>query len=205
MAQLTNGLYAVLSAPAVYELLQNIMGAKRARMMMVRDYIRPFAGMRILDLGCGTAEILDYLPQDVTYVGYDVSEAYINSARAKFKDRGTFHCGLLETVEANDLESFDLVMGVGVLHHLDDGAATRFMELAKTALKPTGRLMTRDPCYEVGQNLVARFLIGLDRGQNVRTAMGYEALAKNMFSRLNGEITHQRWIPYTHWTMECYP
>lgn len=203
MAQVTDGIRKILSHPVVYEAFQNIMGARRGRAMLVRDYIRPFSGMRILDLGCGTAEILSFLPSDITYVGYDMSPEYIAAARAKFSARGTFHCRLLEETEVATLEKFDLVMGLGVLHHLDDGSAEQFMRLANAALKSDGRVLTRDPVYARGQNLIARFLVSRDRGQNVRDADGYAAIARRVFGSVKGSLTHQRWIPYTHYTMEC--
>jgi SAM-dependent methyltransferase len=203
MAQVTTGIRAVLSHPLVYEASQRIMGAKRGREWIARDLIRPFPGIRILDLGCGPAQILGFLPADVTYIGYDMSAEYIAAATAKFGTRGTFHCRLLEQAEAATLEPFDLVMGIGVLHHLDDGTARQFMTLAKAALKPGGRVLTLDPCYAPGQNPIARFLISKDRGQNVRDEAGYRALAAGTFTAVGGALTHQVWIPYTHWSMEC--
>jgi 2-polyprenyl-3-methyl-5-hydroxy-6-metoxy-1,4-benzoquinol methylase len=204
MAQITTGIRAVLSHPMVYEAFQNIMGAKQGRKRIVREWVRPFAGMRILDLGCGTAEILSAMPRDVTYVGYDMSPDYIGAAKRKFGDRGTFHCRLLEQAEVATLEKFDLVMGIGVLHHLDDAIAQQFMAIAKAALKPSGRVFTLDPCYAQGQNPIARFLISKDRGQHVRDAQGYPAIEHGMFARVEGRLTHQSWIPYTHWNMECF-
>ena len=203
MAQVTWGVRAVLSHPAVYEAFQRIMGAKRGREWIVRDLIRPFPGMRILDLGCGPAQILGSLPADVTYVGYDMSAEYIAMAKARFSARGTFHCRLLEQAEVTTLEPFDLVMGIGVLHHLDESTARQFMTLAKAALKPGGRVMTLDPCFAPGQNPIARFLISKDRGQHVRNEAGYRALAERTLTDIAGKVTHQVWIPYTHWTMEC--
>lgn len=203
MAQVTTGIRSILSQPLVYEAFQNLMGAKQGRMMIVRDYIRPFAGMRILDLGCGTAEILSFLPNDIVYVGYDMSAEYIAEAERKFGTRGTFHCRLLEAAEVATLEPFDLVMGLGVLHHLDDDTAKQFMALAKSALKPGGRVLTRDPCYAPGQNPIARFLVSRDRGQHVRHEAEYRVLGESAFGNVAGWLTHQAWIPYTHWTMEC--
>lgn len=179
------------------------MGAKRGREWIVRDLIRPFPGMRILDLGCGPADILDSLPQDVSYTGYDMSPEYIAAAQAKFGARGTFHCRLLEQAEVATLEPFDLVMGIGVLHHLDDDTARQFMTLAKSALKPGGRMLTLDACYAPKQNPIARFIISKDRGQHVRNEAGYRALAEGIFSGVAGSVTHRAWIPYTHCSMEC--
>jgi cyclopropane fatty-acyl-phospholipid synthase-like methyltransferase len=179
------------------------MGAKRRREWMVRDLIRPFPGMRVLDLGCGPAEILDGLPEDVSYTGYDMSADYIAAAKEKFGPRGTFHCRLLEQAEVATLDSFDLVMGIGVLHHLDDDTARQFMTLAKAALKPGGRVLTVDACYAPKQNPVAHFLITKDRGQHVRDEAGYRALVEGIFTGVAGAVTHHAWIPYTHWSMEC--
>jgi cyclopropane fatty-acyl-phospholipid synthase-like methyltransferase len=203
MAQVTSGVRAILSHPVVYEAFQRFMGAKRGREWIVRDLIRPFPGMRILDLGCGPAEILDSLPQDVAYTGYDMSAEYIAAAKAKFGARGTFHCRLLEQAEVATLDPFDLVMGIGVLHHLDDGTARQFMTLAQAGLKPGGRVLTLDACYAPKQNPIARFIISRDRGQHVRSAAGYRALAEGIFTGITGAVTHRVWIPYTHWSMEC--
>jgi SAM-dependent methyltransferase len=159
--------------------------------------------MRILDLGCGTAEILDALPRDITYVGYDMSPEYIAAARKRFGDRGAFHCRLLQQAEVATFEPFDIVLGTGVLHHLDDDAARQFMSVASASLKPGGRIYTVDPCYAPGQNPVARFLISRDRGQHVRDAEGYRALTRHLEAEVTGTLVHRTWIPYTRWHMEC--
>lgn len=179
------------------------MGARGGRARVVREYVRPFPGMRILDLGCGPAEILDSMPDDIGYVGYDMSPEYIASAQRKFGNRGVFHCRLLETAEVAELEPFDLVMGIGVLHHLDDATARKFMTIARAAMKPGGRIFTLDPCYASGQNPIARFIISRDRGQHVRDAEGYWRLPAALGLSVSGRVTHQAWIPYTHWNMEC--
>ena len=203
MAQVTTGIRAMLSHPLVYNAMQSLMGAEKGRARIVRDHVRPFPGMRILDLGCGTAEILSALPADITYVGYDMSPEYIAAAQKKFAGRGTFHCRLLEQAEVATLEPFDLVLGIGVLHHLDDATARQFMAVAKAALNHGGRIYTLDPCYAPGQSSIARFLISRDRGQHVRDAEAYRALPRGLAAEVTGTLVHRAWIPYTHWHMEC--
>jgi SAM-dependent methyltransferase len=183
--------------------MQRLMGAEELRARNVRNHVRPFPGMRILDLGCGTAGILAALPTDVKYVGYDMSPHYIDTARRRYGARGTFHCRLLEEAEVADIEHFDLVLGTGVLHHLDDQTARRFMAIAAAALRPGGRIYTVDPCFAAGQNPIARFLISRDRGQHVRDSQGYLALTPGNAIRVTGTLVHRAWIPYTHWHMEC--
>jgi SAM-dependent methyltransferase len=203
MTQVTTGIRAMLSNPLVYNALQRLMGADKLRALNVQNHVRPFPGMRILDLGCGTAQILNALPAGTTYVGYDMSHRYIAAAQRRFGDRGVFHCGLLEKADVATLEPFDLVMGTGVLHHLDDDAARQFIAVASAALKPGGRIYTVDPCYAPGQNPIARFLISRDRGRCVRDAEGYRALASGLAADVTGTLVHRAWIPYTRWHMEC--
>ncbi|MEJ0009459.1 MAG: class I SAM-dependent methyltransferase [Alphaproteobacteria bacterium] len=123
--------------------------------VVVAEHIRPASGMRILDLGCGTADILAFLPDDVSYNGYDISPDYIARARSRFAGRGDFAARMPTPEEARTLAPFDVVMGIGVLHHMDDEAAADFFALARSVLKPGGRVVTLDPCYAPGQHPLA--------------------------------------------------
>ena len=203
MSQITSGARAILSHPVIYDTLQNIMGAHEVRRELVENFVKPSPNSRILDIGCGTAEILPYLPTSVGYWGFDISRPYIEAAKTRFGSRGHFHCGLLDKTALNELPKFDVVLVIGVLHHLDDDVAANLFALTREALGEHGRMITIDPCLAPGQNPIARYLIRHDRGQNVRNADGYRALAIKTFQNVCGTLSHRRWIPYTHWIMEC--
>lgn len=57
------------------------------RMAILAGYIRHLGLARILDVGCGTGQLLHYLDRDVTYLGIDISPTAIETARANFGDR----------------------------------------------------------------------------------------------------------------------
>lgn len=204
MSQITNGIRSILSNPTIYNFTQKIMGAHKVRQELADEFIRAKNSSRILDLGCGTAEILNYLPNKVEYWGYDISFEYIASAKARYGSKGKFYCGLLDEVGIDDLPKFDIVLALGVLHHLNDDEVDTFFRLAKKTLNENGRIVTIDPCLAQGQNLIAKYIIGKDRGQNVRKSEGYSVLANNTFVEVKGVIRHRKFIPYTHWIMECY-
>jgi SAM-dependent methyltransferase len=182
----------------------NLLGGSRPGRELVEQYIRPEKGMRILDLGCGPAAILEYLPENAYYVGVDLSHDYIDAARKRYGKRGTFHCMAVESLHGAGLAGFDLVMGLGVLHHLDDEQARSFFAVAVAALNESGRCLTVDPCRVPGQHPVARLLIRMDRGRNVRSPYEYAVLAGSAFSGVVQNINHN-WlrVPYTHHIMEC--
>lgn len=202
MAQITHGVRAILSHPFIYSSFQSLMGADKLRRNFVTDFVKPWPGMRVLDIGCGPADILAYLP-DVYYSGFDISEGYINQARKQFGSRGEFHCKRLQSTDLEGLPSFDVVLALGLLHHLDDAVAIGVMQLASKALKAGGRLLTFDPCLDSSQNPIASFLVHHDRGQNVRDKAGYDGLARAVFGSPRIEVRHKAWVPYTHCFMEC--
>lgn len=203
MPQINQGIRAVLQTPFVYSLFGWLTGGKRGRTILVRDYIRPQSGDHILDIGCGPADLLPFLP-DINYIGFDISPDYINAARKRFGDRATFICEPVTTATLPKQEYFDLVLAIGILHHLNDAEAIQLFHLAHTALRPGGRLITFDGVYVTGQSPIARWIISKDRGQNVRTTEGYLQLAQPVFDRISVNINHKLLrIPYTHLILEC--
>ena len=98
----------------------------------------------------------------------------------------------------NDLGSFDVVLALGVLHHLTDSEAESLALLASSALKPGGRLLTFDGCYIPEQNPIARFLLSIDRGRFVREPRGYTSILEKAFAEVNYQVIHRKPIPYTH-------
>lgn len=204
MAQVTSGLRAVFSAPRIYDLAQNAVGAGRSRARLVRDHLQLAAGARLLDIGCGTAAMLDHLPAGIEYVGVDLSAAYIEAARRNFGTRGEFHCADIAGVPPGTFGSFDAVVANGLLHHLDDEPARNMLRVARSALRPGGHLVTIDPCFDPAQSGIARFVIRHDRGRNVRTLDGYVALAREVFARVDARLRSDMLrIPYTHAVLEC--
>jgi SAM-dependent methyltransferase len=192
---------ALLAQPRVYDLTQRAFGAVRARTRFVERYVRPQAGERLLDIGCGTGDILDHLPP-VDYVGFDLSAEYVDAARERYGDRGTFHCADVLDAEI-DGEPFDVVIATGVIHHLDDERADRLLALAASILKDDGRFLSWDGAFVDGQARIARMLLERDRGEHVRTPETYVALAERRFGDVRHHIvTDFLHVPYTHCVLE---
>ena len=56
------------------------------RLEMVRGFT-DLDGAAILDVGCGTAQILRYLPEGIEYLGFDQNARYLECARNRFTAR----------------------------------------------------------------------------------------------------------------------
>jgi len=204
MAQITSGFRAVFSHPSVYNLAQCMVGAEKARRHLVNDFFPPMQGLRMLDIGCGTAEILDHLPEDMDYFGFDASDDYIAQATARFGHRARFRAELVRQATLDDLPAFDVILAFGLLHHLDDSEATTLFHLAYDALKPGGKLITIDPVYSDQQSSLARWIISKDRGQNIRRPDAYKTLIQSPFKQVDSTVRHDMlYMPYSHIILKC--
>jgi SAM-dependent methyltransferase len=204
MSHRSTGIYRIFESAAVYDRFQRLLGGDGARRRFVHELLRPPQGARILDIGCGTGTLLDHLPADVDYVGYDLNPRYIEDARRRHPGRGRFFCARVEEAPDDDLGRFDVVLAAAILHHLEDAEAGRLIASAHRHLRPGGLLVTLDPVRHPGQPWVARLLVALDRGRRVRTPEGYLGLATASFPAVESALlTDLLPIPYSHFLMRA--
>lgn len=191
-----------LARADLYSLVQRALGADAVRRTFVARHLCPRPGERVLDLGCGPGDILDHLPA-VDYLGVDISERYVEAARARRGNGARFIRADVRGLEL-DPESFDAVIAIGMLHHLDDREAEAMIALAASALRPNGRLVTLDPGRVEDQARVARWMIERDRGLHVRSPDGYRRLAEAHLERVRTSVHHDlARVPFTHVVVEA--
>jgi len=193
----------ILDKPFFYESYHKLIGANYRSRVLVNDYIRPKPDDRILDIGCGPGNMLPFLPK-CRYMGFDANESYITAARERHGDRGEFVCERVSHHTVQQFGTFDIVLALGLVHHLDDSEAKRLFHLGHSALKPRGRMITNDGCYRPGQSAAKRYLLSRDRGRYVRTEQQYLELALTYFDKVKPNIREDVLrIPYTHLILEC--
>lgn len=198
---------AILRHAKLYDLFQHVVGGYRARRHYVDHHIRPASGMRVLDIGCGTGEMLDFFPPETTYVGLDPSPEYIRAASERFGDRGTFICSAEGETEIPHWGAFDVVHSTGVLHHVDDDEALRLLAMSREAMHEEGRFYTLDGCVMESNNAIEAAMLRLDRGKHMRTEEAYEALARQLYPTILSTPYRRLFfpLPYPCVVMECKP
>ena len=201
MSQKNKGIYSLLSNTFFYSLVQKVMSGTSFRKKIVKKYITKH-NVKVLDIGCGPAEILDTLPK-IKYYGFDINPIYINSAKKKYENKGKFFCKKFTNKNTKYLPKFDHVLLLGILHHLSDKEINTLMPNIKKVLKRKGNIITLDNIFIHKQNFIAKFLIQMDKGENVRSRKGYLNILKNHFKRINSKIYHQKFIPYTWFVANC--
>ena len=117
---------SVLALPQAYQLFFNVIGAPERSRILVREYIRPKPGDRILEIGCGPGTIVPYLPA-TEYVGFDASPEYIALAQKRFP-RAKFVCERVSQYTLPHREYFDIVLALGIVAVVVVVDATRYDE-----------------------------------------------------------------------------
>jgi len=141
----------------------------------------------MLDIGCGTADILTYLNLEIDYVGFDMQEEYIEHAKSKFSDRGKFFTQIVDgTLLPEWINKFDVILAHGLLHHLINQDCDVLLKSSNEYLKEDGFMITVDSTYFEGQSKLAKWLVSKDRGQNVRRPEDYKELASKYYPYVDG-------------------
>jgi SAM-dependent methyltransferase len=193
----------ILAIPGVYDCFQFLAGGVRCRKTYVERHLRPAQGEKVLDIGCGTGDMLRFFPE-VEYHGFDPSPAYIAKARLRRFPNSHFTCGLVTEQNLGKSAYFDLGHSSGVLHHLNDSQAIELLRVAFQALRPGGRFCTLDGCFYPGQSRLSRWVLRRDRGKYVRDENEYLTLAKQVFPNVASVLYPNllRPLPYPVLVME---
>ena len=202
MSQRTSKIYNLINSPLFYIFFQKIMSGTSFRKKIIIKNIKN-SKVKVLDIGCGPAEVLNYIPNSV-YYGYDIDPRSINYAKKKYKDKNHhFFCKKFGKSEIKKLPKIDYVILFGIVHHLNDEEVKNLFELCKKVMKKNAVLLTEDPILIKNQNPIARFFIKNDRGMNIREKSNYLKLVNVYFKNIRAKITHQFFVPYTWFSTIC--
>ena len=176
----------------LYNLLQLAVGSKNVRRHFLEHFARMPRAARVLDIGCGPGTLIPFLSDHVArYVGFDHNPRYVDMAKRRFgSDSYSFFqadCSSARGCLAETGCRFDAILAAGVLHHLDDREALELLDLAATYCESNGFFASFDGAVVRHENPIAAGLIRADRGDHVRTPIGYETLLRSKFARIESK------------------
>ena len=177
----------VLTQVPLYVGLQKAVGSDLLRYGCI-DAAGIGPGETVVDVGCGPAYYFDRFPAGITYHGFDTDAGYIDYARSKYGDRGTFHLGIFDAHAAAEIPAPDVILMLGLLHHLDDTTAASLLELCNDVLAPGGRVVSADPTFTPDQGKLSTWMSKNDRGEHVRRPDVLAAIATKPFDRVEEKV-----------------
>jgi len=174
----------VLNQPKLYSLVQAALKTKRYEDNL-SQLIGVVSQIRVLDFGCGPGDLYPRF-KDCYYLGLDPLQSCIDRAQTIYGQNDTtrtFALGNQLSLKQFESGSFDLVIAIGVLHHISDEESMELVEEVRRILKPnSGRFITLDPVRHNDESILSRILVSQDRGRFVRTPNHYKSLISKRLS-----------------------
>ena len=130
MSQRKNFFHNLINSPIIYKTIQKLMRGTQFRKSIIEKNIKQ-DNVNILDIGCGPAEIIEYIP-NANYYGYDIDKRSIRYAKRKFlKKNYHFYNRSFDQHELKKLPKFDFIILFGIMHHLDNIQVNSILRLCK--------------------------------------------------------------------------
>jgi SAM-dependent methyltransferase len=192
-----------MGIPFIYRTAMGWLAKSSASDYLVSEFIQPQPKTTVLDVGCGVASILEYLG-DVEYIGLDHNPGYIAKAKEVFGKRGSFHVADVSEVSGLVTKKFDLILLLGVLHHLTDTQCDKLLSECSKLLDAGDALITFDCALTDDGHWIARRLAKADRGDYARSPDHYSRLISPHFGTRKTDIRHDLLrVPYTHFAVRA--
>lgn len=108
-------------------------------------------GERMLDVGCGTGQAVCRFGHKVGHItAIDHSLGMLEKARENSRAAGLnsvefIQTDVLDWLDAEQTEQFDIITAIGFLHHLTDKQVLFVLERISGKLVPGGRILIADP------------------------------------------------------------
>lgn len=188
LGQIVARFHGLLELSWGYSLLMRLSGAGVGRRIFFSQHAGIPPESRVLEIGCGPGTNVEYMPRNTHYTGCDSNPRYIESAKRRYPNKGTFLRLSAEEMLTVTLDEFDVVLVISVLHHLADHQVRAMNKGAFRALRTGGYLLVWEPCWRDGQSWLDRFMLSMDRGRHVRTMVEYARLLQETFDNVESEF-----------------
>ena len=146
---------------------------------ILREFVNDYKPKVVLDLGCGTGILAPFFLKS-GYFGVDIEEDLINYA-SKQHPGYTFRA--IDATKVKLGIFFDCIVVVGVIHHLNDQDAKKFVNTMAIHLKKSGRVLVIEAIPPIVKwNIFAIINRKMDRGAFIRDTDYYRKLVRSKFN-----------------------
>ena len=183
----------LLKYPKIYRFFVSGIAKKKQNFYSIlSEYLKKnYPSRTIVDIGCGDAEIASYFNRKTKYVGIDISEKYIESARKKYPYFEFYHYDITK----NKILSFTncVFLLLGVIHHLDDENSKNLINQLKS--NDGSVIICLDGVKVKNQHPISKLLMKMDRGKFIRPKSEYEKIFVDFKFFMRDDLLY---LPYNH-------
>lgn len=134
---------------------------------------------KILDLGCGTGILAPLFPEK-NYIGIDIDIKLIEVAKRLHKNYEFIRMDSSNLTLVQN--SFDKILIVGVIHHLDNTVRKKTFTLLKKLLKKNGTILAIEAIPPIFSfNILGKILRDHDEGHHIVSMKEYEKAFSSYF------------------------
>lgn len=163
------------------------------RRKIIRGYTKSGDFKCILDAGCGTG-VLSRLFSAKEYFGVDINKDVIRYARKHYPGYQFVTADLTSFVTQ---KFFDLVLIVGVIHHLSDQETEKFFEFIFAHTEKGAKIIIIEAISPILRwNLLGYLLRYFDKGEFIRTPTGYKRLIEKRFRIIGNSLESEGFFDY---------
>lgn len=162
-----------------YNIVDLVVKVLTLNLYIIKRLIVPYTNVgNILDLGCGVGSLAPLFKRD-NYLGVDIDKKSIEFAR---KIHSGYRFEVADVTRFKSEKKFDVVLIVGVLHHLRDEDIRNILEGLLSYLKKEGELVVIEAIPPIIKwNLPGQFLRANDNGKFIRQTEEYKSLIEKQY------------------------
>jgi len=184
-------IFFLLSNPALFNSVRKIIaGNQKNTKDFVKITLENYNAKSVLDVGCGTGDFVDAIPQKTSYLGIDIDPKFISYARRNYeKEKRDFLVGDINNNELLKNKTFDAALLISTLHHLSDFELEKILPLIK---RHTKKVIIVADIIPNPDNLLRELMVKLDRGSYVRRREEKIKILKKYFKIVNTKVIKSR-------------
>jgi trans-aconitate methyltransferase len=170
--------HKILANRYAYSSYQFCVGGTQFRKRTVLKQTESIRPRGILDLGCGPGPTLDSIDSSIGFSGIDLSRDYLTLAKKKRHDANLILGDVTDSEFFHKVppEHLDLVLAMGLFHHLSDEQVTNLLDNLYDHLNTDSVIVSVDPTFLSSTSKSARWFAENDRGRFVRKPRDLEKL-----------------------------
>lgn len=158
----------LLSEPIIFNFIRRIIaGNQKNTKDFVRSTLESYRVKTVLDIGCGTGDFVETIPEKTDYLGIDVDRKFIFFAKENYQNKKRkFLARDINKKEFLANKMFDATLLISMLHHLSDDELERILPLIKVHTK---KVVIVADIIPNPNGILKKIMVKFDRGKFIRT------------------------------------